>query len=230
MVQGSIEGPTFRVKGIVNKAPRAEHRPRIIFQFVHQILQLTSSCEQCLWVPLFVNYYSIPIGPAESCSDQTSGPRLAAAHIAVAAITGGPAAAHIAVAAIAGRCHLPSSPVQHRRRREKPQLLLSSGTEENPDDPSQSITLRPSLHDRRRRYSIAVPSSSPHSSTTCPSSPLKKKKATGLQLCSETETIVRVFLRSLTSIALIYDAVISRFQIWTRVGQDLAGETVSLRA
>ncbi|KAJ8632298.1 hypothetical protein MRB53_025634 [Persea americana] len=89
-------------------------------------------------------------------SDQTSGPRLAAAHIAVAAIAGGPVAAHIAVAAIAGRCHLSSPPVQHRRRREKPQLLLSSGTEENPDDPSQSITLRPSLHDRRRRCSVAV--------------------------------------------------------------------------
>ncbi|KAJ8624135.1 hypothetical protein MRB53_032665 [Persea americana] len=99
------------------------------------------------------------------------------------------AAARIVASAIAGRYHLPSPPAQHRRRREKPQLLLSSGTEDNPDDPSQSITLCPSLHDRRRRCSVAVPSSPPRSLATCPLSPLKKKKATGLQLCSETETV-----------------------------------------
>ncbi|KAJ8636741.1 hypothetical protein MRB53_011008 [Persea americana] len=91
-------------------------------------------------------------------TDQTSGPRLAVAHIAVAAIAGGPVAAQIAVAAIAGRCHLPSPPVRHRwrshscccrRERKKNQTILT-----------QSITLRLSLHDRRRRCSVAAASQS----------------------------------------------------------------------
>ena len=65
-----------------------------------------------------------------------------------------------------------------RRERKKNQTILT-----------QTITLRPSLHDRRRRCSVAVPSSPPRSPATCPSSPLKKKTVIGLQLCYETEPV-----------------------------------------
>ncbi|KAJ8623874.1 hypothetical protein MRB53_032404 [Persea americana] len=68
----------------------------------------------------------------------------------------GSAAGCIAVSAIAGRCHLPSPPAQHRRRRGKPQPLLSPEMEENPDGPSQSTAPCPSLHDRRRRVVVAA--------------------------------------------------------------------------
>ncbi|KAJ8622976.1 hypothetical protein MRB53_031505 [Persea americana] len=54
-----------------------------------------------------------------------------------------------------------------RRERKKNQTILT-----------QTITLRPSLHDRRRRCSVAVPSSPPRSPATCPPSPLKKKTVT----------------------------------------------------
>ncbi|KAJ8631124.1 hypothetical protein MRB53_024447 [Persea americana] len=90
------------------------------------------------------------------------------------AIAGGPVAAQIAVAAIAGRYHRPSPPVRCpataadcRRERKKNQTILT-----------QTITLRPSLHDRRRRCSVAVQSSPPRSPATCPPSPLKKKTET----------------------------------------------------
>ncbi|KAJ8637219.1 hypothetical protein MRB53_011486 [Persea americana] len=56
---------------------------------------------------------------------------------------------------------------RRERKKNKNQTILT-----------QTITLRPSLHDRRRRCSVDVPSSPPRSPATCPPSPLKKKTVT----------------------------------------------------
>ncbi|KAJ8617189.1 hypothetical protein MRB53_013375 [Persea americana] len=84
---------------------------------------------------------------------------------------------------------LPSSPslppsVTARPASSEKREATTAVVARNGRESRRSITVdhpRPSLHDRRRRCSVAVPPPPPHSPAARPSSPLKTKKATGLQ-------------------------------------------------